>query len=55
MRTFVGLLTLAVAAAIAVLTVSSVISAGGVDILTLASVIVVALFVVAGIGALRND
>lgn len=55
MRTFVGLLTLAVAATLGGMTISAALSAGGVDILTAVSALVVALMFVAGIGALRND
>ena len=54
-RQAVGLLALLVALAIAALTAYSVKSAGGIDVLTVASVVVVLLLAAAGIGALRGE
>lgn len=55
MRLLVGLTALLASFAVAALTAYEVKSAGGADILTVASVCVVVLLALAGIGALRSD
>ena len=55
MRLAVGLVTVGSALVLGVLTLLSIKAAGGLDILSVTSLFVVLLFLLAGIGALRSE